>query len=78
MAEPAINPDDVLVKVFATRLKAKGIRGVQYMVQSVPENLKQLAELIDAGKLKPVIAEILPLKEIVKAHQLSEGGHTRG
>ncbi|HAL81618.1 MAG TPA: hypothetical protein DCO83_04780 [Mucilaginibacter sp.] len=48
------------------------------MVQSVPENLKQLAELIDAGKLKPVIAEILPLKEIVKAHQLSEGGHTRG
>ncbi|MFI5139376.1 MAG: NADP-dependent oxidoreductase [Sphingobacteriales bacterium] len=77
-----LKPGGVLVSIVGIRdeaaLKAKGIQGVQYMAQSVPENLKQLAELIDAGKLKPVIAEILPLKEIVKAHQLSEGGHTRG
>jgi len=77
-----LKPGGILVSTVGIRdeaaLKAKGIHGAQYMAQSVPENLKQLAELIDAGKLKPVIAEILPLKEILKAHQLSEGGHTRG
>jgi NADPH:quinone reductase-like Zn-dependent oxidoreductase len=59
-------------------LKAKGIHGVQYMAQSVPGDLKHLAELVDAGKLKPVISHIMPLKDIVKAHELSEEGHTRG
>ena len=77
-----LKPGGILVSTVGIKdmdaLKAKGIQGVQYGAQSVPENLKQLADLIDAGKLKPVIAEVLPLKEIVKAHRLSEKGHTRG
>ena len=77
-----LKPGGILVSTVGIKdmdaLKVKGLHGSQYMAQSVPENLKQLAELIDAGKLKPVIAQVLPLKEIVKAHQLSEGGHTRG
>jgi NADPH:quinone reductase-like Zn-dependent oxidoreductase len=59
-------------------LKAKEIQGVRYGAQSVPGDLKQIAGLVDAGKVKPVIAMVLPLKDIVKAHQLSEEGHTRG
>lgn len=77
-----LKPGGILVSIVGIKdmeaLKAKGIQGVQYMAQSAPENLKQLAGLIDGGKLKPVIAQVLPLKEIVKAHQLSEQGHTRG
>lgn len=77
-----LKPGGILVSIVGIKdmeaLKVKGIQGVQYMAQSVPENLKQLAVLIDSGKLKPVIAQVLPLKEIVKAHQLSERGHTRG
>jgi NADPH:quinone reductase-like Zn-dependent oxidoreductase len=77
-----LKPGGILVSTVGINdeaaLKAKGIQGVRYGAQSVPENLKQLAELVDAGKLKPVIAEVLPLKEIVKAHQLSQAGHTRG
>jgi len=77
-----LKPGGILVSTVGIKdeaaLKAKGIQGVRYMAQSVPENLKQLADLVDAGKLKPVIAQVLPLKEIIKAHQLSEGGHTRG
>lgn len=59
-------------------LKAKAIHGEQYMAKSLPDQLKQLAELIDAGKIKPVIAQVLPLKEAAKGHQISEEGHTRG
>ncbi len=77
-----LKPAGILVSTVGIKdmeaLKAKGIQGVQYMAQSVPENLKQLAVLIDSGKLKPVIAQVLPLTDIVKAHQLSEQGHTRG
>jgi NADPH:quinone reductase-like Zn-dependent oxidoreductase len=59
-------------------LKPKGIHGEQYMAKSLPAQLKQLAELIDSGRLKPVIAETLPLNEAAKAHRISEEGHTRG
>jgi|SRR5450432_325005 NADPH:quinone reductase-like Zn-dependent oxidoreductase len=59
-------------------LKPKGLHGEQYMAKSLPDQLKQLAELIDAGKIKPVIAQQLSLKEAAKAHRISEEGHTRG
>jgi NADPH:quinone reductase-like Zn-dependent oxidoreductase len=59
-------------------VKAKGIEGVQYMAQSIPEQLRQLAQLIDADKIKPVIAMTLPLKDAAEAHRISEQGHTRG
>ena len=77
-----LKPGGILVSTVGIKdeaaLKAKGLKGVQYMAQSVPGDLKQIAELVDAGKVKPVIAMVLPLKDIVKAHQLSEEGHTRG
>jgi NADPH2:quinone reductase len=42
------------------------------------EILRRGAELIENGKLKPVISSVLPLKEAVKAHQLIEAGHVQG
>ncbi|WP_158795554.1 NADP-dependent oxidoreductase [Pedobacter sp. L105] len=59
-------------------VKAKGMIGVKYMAESRPENLKQLADLIDEGKLRPVIAEVLPLEQAKEAHKKSEKGHTKG
>jgi NADPH:quinone reductase-like Zn-dependent oxidoreductase len=50
------------------------------MVAALP-NVKQLAEtnrLIDAGQLKTQVANIFPLAEVKKAHQLSKSGRTRG
>jgi len=40
--------------------------------------LTKIAELVDAGHVKPVISTVLPLKEARKAHKLSQKGHTRG
>lgn len=38
----------------------------------------QVVKLMQAGKLKVVLAEVLPLEQAAKAHELSEAGHVRG
>ena len=58
--------------------KVKNIQTCQFMAQSYPEQLKQMADLVDSGKLKPVINQVFPLEEIAKAQTVSEEGHTRG
>lgn len=57
---------------------AHGVRGVGILVHPDPEQLAQIAALIDAGKLRAVISTVLPLAEAARAHQLSEAGHVRG
>jgi len=77
-----LKPGGILVSTVGIQdeaaLKEKGLHGVQYMAQSVPENLKEMAALVDAEKLKPVIAKVFPLTAIAEAHKLSEEGHVRG
>jgi NADPH:quinone reductase-like Zn-dependent oxidoreductase len=77
-----LKPGGILVSTVGIKdmdtVKAMGLQGVQYMAESIPEQLRQLAQLIDANKIKPVIAMILPLKDAAEAHRISEQGHTRG
>jgi NADPH:quinone reductase-like Zn-dependent oxidoreductase len=40
--------------------------------------LEKLAELVDAGQLRPHVEHVLPLAEAAKAHELAETGHTKG
>jgi NADPH:quinone reductase-like Zn-dependent oxidoreductase len=55
-----------------------GIRASMIGVQPSGRQLRQINQLVAAGKLITYIATVLPLSEIRKAHQLSEGGRTRG
>ncbi len=58
--------------------KEKNIRIEGFLTQSLPEELEQIKQLIDSGKVKPIIARVMPLKDAAKAQKLSEEGHVRG
>ena len=58
--------------------KAKNIQVIGYLAKSYPADLQQIADLIDSGKIKPIVTEILPLQEAAKAQEHIESHHTRG
>jgi NADPH:quinone reductase-like Zn-dependent oxidoreductase len=55
-----------------------GIRVLPVQVKPNGAELRQIAALIDAGKVRTTIAAVLPLAEAGQAHELSKTGHTRG
>lgn len=42
------------------------------------QSLAEIARLVDAGQLKPIVSTVLPLQEAGQAHRLIESRHTRG
>nr|PZN30032.1 MAG: hypothetical protein DIU80_08340 [Chloroflexota bacterium] len=57
---------------------ARGVRASGMMTQANPAELTEIAGLVDAGTIKPVVSTVLPLAEARQAHKLLEAGHTRG
>ena len=55
-----------------------GVRAAYVFIQANPEHLARLAQLIDAGTIRPIVSEILPLASAREAHELSQAGHVRG
>ena len=41
-------------------------------------HLKEIAQLIDAGKIKPIVTEVRPLTDAIKTQQQAATHHTRG
>jgi NADPH:quinone reductase-like Zn-dependent oxidoreductase len=59
-------------------LEKRGIHGAAISVHPDAEYLAEIARLIDAGKVKPVVTQVLPLSEAIAAQQQAATHHTRG
>jgi NADPH:quinone reductase-like Zn-dependent oxidoreductase len=59
-------------------LKKRGIHGAAISVHPDAADLTKIAELIDAGKIKPIVTQVLPLNEAIAAQQQAATHHTRG
>jgi NADPH:quinone reductase-like Zn-dependent oxidoreductase len=76
------------LKFFSTALAGvaagalRGLLGAKGLMITMAKprggELEKISALIEAGKLRPVIARVFPLEQIAEAHRLSEQGHVRG
>jgi NADPH:quinone reductase-like Zn-dependent oxidoreductase len=78
-----VKPGGIIVSAAAppSREKAeqRGLRATFFLVQVTAERLRNIAELIDAGRLKTEVGEVLWLDEARQAHEMLEGApHRRG
>jgi NADPH:quinone reductase-like Zn-dependent oxidoreductase len=61
-----------------TEIKKRGIRGAGISVHPDAEDLAEIARLVDAGKIKPIVTQVLPLSEAIAAQRQAATHHTRG
>src|SRR5438046_7000422 len=59
-------------------LQKHGIRSASISVHPDTADLTEIAQLVDAGKIKPVVTEVLPLNDAVKAQKQAATHHTHG
>jgi NADPH:quinone reductase-like Zn-dependent oxidoreductase len=59
-------------------LERLGIRGAGISVHPDAQDLTQIAQLIDVGKIKPIVTQVLPLSEAIAAQRQAATHHTRG
>ena len=59
-------------------LEKRGIRGAPIFSHPEASELGEITKLIDAGKVKSVVTQILPLTDAAKADEQAETHHTRG
>jgi NADPH:quinone reductase-like Zn-dependent oxidoreductase len=55
-----------------------GIHATRYTVQADGNELKEIADLIETGKVKPVVTETFPLSRAADALGAVEKGHSKG
>ncbi|MEV6793882.1 NADP-dependent oxidoreductase [Streptomyces sp. NPDC051320] len=81
----ALRPGGVLVSILEhgdaeliARTEAAGMRFAGVSVEPDYASLEAIAELVDAGRIRPHVSETFPLEEVGKAHELIESGRTQG
>lgn len=63
---------------YLDEAKEKHIHLEGFTAQSYPDDLQQIADLIDEGRVSPVISRVMNLEEARQAEIISEEGHIRG
>jgi NADPH:quinone reductase-like Zn-dependent oxidoreductase len=77
-----LKPGGILVSVVSppseATAAARGVRGAFVFIHPSGQQLSEIAQLIDDGRMKPIIHTVLPLSEARQAHAISQSGHARG
>lgn len=55
-----------------------GIRVLRMRVKPDSAQLAEIARMVEAGTIRPVVAQVLPLAQAAEAHTLSKAGHAVG
>jgi NADPH:quinone reductase-like Zn-dependent oxidoreductase len=63
---------------FQQQAKEMGIHLEGFTAQSYPEDLEQIARLVDEGVVSPVVSSVMSLEEARQAEILNHKGNTRG
>jgi len=58
--------------------RERGARAELLIASPGADQLAQIVDLVASGAVKVEIADVLPLAEVQRAHELSESGHVRG
>jgi NADPH:quinone reductase-like Zn-dependent oxidoreductase len=78
----ALKKGGILVSTVQPPPKEKaetlGVRTAIFMAQTRPDQLDEMARLVDQGKLKIHVGQVLPLSEARKAQEISQSRHLRG
>ncbi|MFC0844460.1 NADP-dependent oxidoreductase [Streptomyces noboritoensis] len=81
----SVRPGGTLVSILqhgdaelAARVEAAGRRFAGISVEPDYAALEAIAELVDAGAIRPYVEETFPLEEAGKAHELVGAGHVQG
>ena len=61
-----------------TELDKHGIRGAAIGSHPDATELAEITKLIEEGKIKPIVSQVLPLTEAARADEQAETHHTRG
>jgi len=79
---PAVREGATLVTIAGAppeeAARERGVKAELLVASPTAEQLARIAELVAGGDVRVEIAEALPLAEVRRAHELSEGGHVRG
>lgn len=77
-----LKPGGILVSIVSpppeATAAAHGVRGAFVFIHPSGPQLSAVAQLIDDGRMKPIIHAVLPLSEARQAHAISQSGHARG
>ena len=79
---PTLREGGILVTIAGAppeeAARERGARAELLVQSPQAEQLARIAELVASGEVRVEIAELIPLAEVARAHELSESGHTRG
>jgi NADPH:quinone reductase-like Zn-dependent oxidoreductase len=79
---PTVREGGILVTIAAAppteAARERGVRAELLVMSPSSEQLARIADLVAAGDVRVELAEVIPLTEVQRAHELSETGHTRG